>query len=93
MPDLARLKAVVHGKVQGVYYRAFAFRVAKNLSLKGWVKNSPSGDVEVQAEGARQSLEELLKELEVGPEGASVTKIDATWSVYTGDFSAFDVRY
>jgi acylphosphatase len=93
MLDLARLKAVVHGRVQGVYYRAFVFRVAKNLSLKGWVKNSPSGDVEVQAEGARQSLEELLRELKVGPEGASVTKIDDTWSVYTGDFSAFDVRY
>jgi len=93
MSDLAHLKALVHGKVQGVYYRAFAFRVARGLSLKGWVKNTPSGDVEVQAEGTRDNLEALLTELKVGPAGASVTKIDVTWSTYTGDFSSFDVRY
>ena len=93
MSDLAHLKALVHGRVQGVYYRAFTFRAAKGLSLKGWVKNLPSGSVEVQAEGTRGSLEALLKELKAGPEGASVTRIDVTWSAYTGDFSRFDVRY
>jgi acylphosphatase len=93
MSDLASLKALVHGKVQGVYYRAFTFRVAKRLLLMGWVKNSPSGDVEVRAEGARDGLEALLEELKVGPAGASVSKIDVTWSAYTGDFSSFDVRY
>ena len=93
MSDLIRLKALVRGKVQGVYYRAFTFRVARGLSLKGWVKNTRSGDVEVQAEGTRDSLEAMLKELKVGPAGASVTRIDVTWSAYTGDFSSFDVRY
>jgi len=93
MSDLAHLNALVHGRVQGVYYRAFTFRAAKTLSLKGWVKNSRSGDVEVQAEGTRDELEALLTELKAGPEGASVTKIDVTWSAYTGNFSSFDVRY
>ncbi len=93
MSDLARLDALVHGKVQGVYYRAFTFRVAKRLLVKGWVKNTRSGDVEVRAEGTRDGLEALLKELKVGPSGASVTKIDLKWSAYTGDFSSFDVRY
>jgi acylphosphatase len=93
MSELAHLNALVHGRVQGVYYRAFTFRAAKTLSLKGWVKNSRSGDVEVQAEGTRDKLEALLTELKVGPEGAAVTKIDVTWSAYTGNFSSFDVRY
>lgn len=93
MSDLARIQAVVHGRVQGVYYRAFTFRIARSLSLSGWVKNSRSGDVEVQAEGAREDLEALLKQLKVGPEGASVSEIDVTWSDYTGDFSGFNVRY
>ncbi|MDD5398906.1 MAG: acylphosphatase [Dehalococcoidia bacterium] len=93
MSDLARLKAIVHGRVQGVYYRAFTFRIAKSLSLKGWVKNSLSGDVEVQAEGDREDLEALLKQLKMGPEGASVSKIDVTWVDYAGDFSGFNVRY
>jgi len=47
----------------------------------------------LRAEGTRDGLEALLKELKVGPSGASVTKIDLTWSAYTGDFSSFEVRY
>ncbi len=53
----------------------------------------PSGDVEVLAEGARDNLEALLRQLKIGPEGASVSKIDLTWSEYTGEFSGFNVRY
>ncbi|MBN1689960.1 MAG: acylphosphatase [Dehalococcoidia bacterium] len=93
MSDPAGLKAIVHGRVQGVYYRAFTHRIARSLSLKGWVKNMPSGDVEVQAEGNREDLQALLRQLKVGPEGASITKIDVAWSDYTGNFSGFDVRY
>ncbi|MFA5079159.1 MAG: acylphosphatase [Dehalococcoidia bacterium] len=93
MSDPAGLRAIVHGRVQGVYYRAFTHRAAKSLSLMGWVKNLPSGDVEVLAEGARDDLEALLKQLKVGPEGASVSKIDVTWSEYTGGFIGFNVRY
>jgi acylphosphatase len=93
MSDPAGLKATVHGRVQGVYYRAFTHRTARGLSLKGWVKNLPSGGVEVQAEGARQDLEALLEQLKTGPEGASVSKIDVIWSNYTGEFNSFSVRY
>jgi len=93
MSDPAGLKVIVHGRVQGVYYRAFTHRAARGLSLTGWVKNLPSGDVEVLAEGARDDLEALLKQLKVGPEGASVSRIDATWSEFTGGFSGFNVRY
>jgi len=93
MPELAYLKALVHGKVQGVYYRAFASRIAKSLSLKGYVRNVNSGDVELEAEGEKGLLEELLLRLKAGPDGAEVVKIDVTWTEYTGKYSAFDVRY
>jgi len=93
MPELAHLTAIVHGKVQGVYYRAFASRVAKLLSLKGYVKNVANGDVEVEAEGEKGLLEELLHRLKAGPDGAVVEKIDVTWPEYTGKYRAFDVRY
>ncbi len=93
MSDPAGLKAIVHGRVQGVYYRAFTHRAARSLSLTGWVKNLQSGDVEVLAEGARDDLETLLKQLKTGPEGASVSRIDVTWSEHTGGFSSFNVRY
>jgi acylphosphatase len=93
MPELAHLKAIVHGKVQGVYYRAFASRIAKSLSLKGYVRNVTNGDVELEAEGEKGLLEELLLRLKAGPDGAEVEKIDITWPEHTGKYSAFDVRY
>ena len=93
MPELAHIKALVHGKVQGVYYRAFASRAAKSLSLKGYVRNVSNGDVELEAEGLKDMLEELLRRLKAGPDGAIVEKIDVTWSEGTGKYSAFDVRY
>lgn len=94
MPDLARLRAVVHGRVQGVYYRAFTARAAKSLSLKGYVRNmARSGDVEMEAEGERDKLEEMLVKLKAGPPDAMVQSIDTRWSDYTGQYTNFDVRY
>jgi len=93
MPEFARLKALIHGRVQGVYYRAFASRTARSLCLKGYVKNLSNGDVEIEAEGEKGPLEELLLRLEAGPDGAVVEKIDITWPEYTGKYSAFDVRF
>ncbi len=94
MSDLWHLRALVHGHVQGVYYRAFTSRAARSLQLKGYVRNIiKTGDVEVEAEGARAGLEELIKKLKEGPPDSRVEKIDTTWSDYTGQFNAFDVRY
>lgn len=93
MPELAHIKALVHGKVQGVYYRAFASRAARSLSLKGYVRNVKNGDVELEAEGSKDMLEELLRQLKTGPEGSNVERIDVTWSECSGKYSAFDVRY
>jgi len=93
MPELVHFKALVHGRVQGIYYRAFASRAAKSLSLKGYVRNVSNGDVEAEAEGEKGLLEELLRRLKEGPDGAEVVKIDVTWAEYTGKYNAFDVRY
>lgn len=93
MPELALVRALVHGKVQGVYYRAFASRAARSLSLKGYVKNVARGNVELEAEGEKGLLGELLRRLQEGPEGATVGKIDVEWLEYTGRYSAFDVRF
>jgi acylphosphatase len=94
MPDLARLSALVHGRVQGVYYRAFTARVAKSLGLTGHVRNiDRTGDVEVVAEGEKSALDSLLEQLKMGPPGARVEGMDINWSDYTGNHRSFDVRY
>jgi len=93
MAELVHLKALVRGRVQGVYYRAFTSRVAKSLGLKGFVKNIRSGDVEIEVEGDKDTLEELLRQLKIGPSEAIIENIDTLWSDYKGVYSSFDVRY
>jgi len=49
--------------------------------------------VEVHAEGAKESLEELIRQLEIGPPEALVEKMEVNWSAFTGQFSNFEARY
>ena len=66
----------VHGRVQGVFYRANTMRVATELGLNGWVKNEPDGSVLISAEGQAQSLEELIAWCKRGPDYAEVSRVD-----------------
>ena len=94
MTDLASVQAVVYGRVQGVFFRAFTCRQARELRLTGYVRNLPDGEaVEVQAEGERGQLERLIEYLKVGPPGAKVEKIITNWSEYTGNYPGFNIRY
>jgi acylphosphatase len=93
MSDIVHLNALVHGRVQGVYYRAFTSRLAKSLALKGYVRNTSTGDVEIEVEGCKNKVEELLRQLKIGPPDAIIEKIDMKWSDPTGKYTSFDVRY
>ncbi len=93
MPEMASLKAIVEGYVQGVFFRAYVSRSAKALGLKGYVRNLPNGKVEVRAEGNKEKLENLVKQLQIGPPEAVVEKVETIWSDYTGTFANFEIRY
>ncbi len=89
----ARVHIVVHGRVQGVFYRASTQEKAKQLGLAGWVKNRLDGSVELVAEGDREKTEELAEWCRVGPERAQVSFVDTNWESYTGEFNEFTIRY
>lgn len=91
--DLASVQATVHGYVQGVFFRAFVSQRASELGLSGYVRNLPSGAVEVVAEGERKQLEKLISQLKVGPPSAKVEKVVTNWSECSGKYSGFSVRY
>lgn len=94
MTDLASVKAVVYGYVQGVFFRDFVSRRATQLGLTGYVRNLPGGKaVEVHAEGERIQLEELISHLNIGPPGARVERVETNWSEYSGSYFRFSVRY
>jgi acylphosphatase len=93
MPDLARLRAIVHGYVQGVGFRYFVVRQGNALGLAGYVRNRWDGTVEVVAEGPRPALESLLALLRRGPSEAEVERVDVSWETYSGQFGRFEVRF
>lgn len=92
--DLAAVRVLVYGDVQGVYFRAFAAQRAKGLGLKGFVRNLPRGDsVEVVAEGERSRLEELITYLNVGPPAARVERVVTNWSEPSGRYTEFGISH
>ena len=94
MSGLVSVQLKVYGMVQGVFFRDFTSRQARELGVTGYVRNLPGGRiVAVQAEGERKKLEELIGYLRIGPLGAKVEKVDISWSQYTGNYSHFGVSY
>jgi hydrogenase maturation protein HypF len=78
-PTAMRLKIAVRGAVQGVGFRPFVFRLASELGLYGWVKNSPRG-VFIEAEGPRPALEKFLLRLEIEkPPHSFIQSLEALW--------------
>ena len=66
---------LVKGRVQGVGFRWFVHREAAELGLRGWVRNTDSGDVEVVASGTAETLSELKGALRKGSRGSRVDSI------------------
>ncbi len=69
------LHFLIQGRVQGVGFRWFVQREAAELELRGWVRNTEDGDVEVVAAGDAGNLDELRASLRRGPRGARVDRI------------------
>jgi acylphosphatase len=81
---------LIKGKVQGVFYRASAREQAQRLSITGWVKNTPNGDVEITATGDKTALDTFIAWCRRGPNQAMVTGIDQHTLPET-NFNAFDI--
>lgn len=88
-----RLHAIVKGRVQGIFFRSNTEKLGLKLGLKGFVRNTPEGDVEIVAEGLKEGLEELLKWCAKGPLLAHVDSVESKWEPATGEFETFSIRY
>ena len=66
---------LIQGRVQGVGFRWFVQREASELELRGWVRNTEDGDVEVVAAGEAGDIDELRVSLRRGPRGSRVDRI------------------
>jgi len=91
--ECAQLRAVVYGEVQGVGFRYWARRKARELALTGYVRNRWNATVEVVAEGPKASLQRFLHALGRGPHSARVQRVSAEWGLYSGNYRSFEVRF
>ena len=57
---------IAKGRVQGVGFRASAQQKAAELGIRGWVKNQPDGDVEIEAEGQEKALKQFAASIRQG---------------------------
>lgn len=70
------LNIIIHGKVQGVFFRSSAKEKAEELGIKGYIRNMEDGTVLIEAEADKEVLSEFLNWCENGPDKAEVEKID-----------------
>lgn len=90
---MQRVHIIIHGSVQGVFFRHNAKKIALSLGLKGYTRNMPDGTVEVVAEGPEDKLKELIAFCKKGPEAAMIEKIDVKFEKASNEFKGFGVRY
>jgi len=82
----------VSGKVQGVGFRSYTSRHAKELGVNGWVKNLPGGGVEAVLQGERKNVGELLGLMKAGSSGSMVSGIEMA-EIKCKDFQEFKIEY
>ncbi len=86
--------ARVNGLVQGVGFRFYVRRLARDMGLTGHVCNLPGGrSVEVRAQGERNKLDDLLKLLQIGPRLSRVDRLDVEWVAPDNNEADFEIRF
>jgi acylphosphatase len=86
-----RRRVVVHGYVQGVFFRDSVRRLAQRYGVAGWVTNRPDGAVEAVFEGEEDAVERLVAFSREGPRGAQVERVEVSEEEQEG-LSGFAVR-
>jgi acylphosphatase len=88
---IVRRRVVVHGIVQGVWFRDSTRQQALRVGVAGWVRNRPDGTVEAVFEGSPAAVEQLVSFTRSGPPHAHVAKLEVSDEPPQG-LTAFEVR-
>ena len=88
-----KIRVMISGDVQGVFFRISTQDKARELKLTGWVKNIFTNAVEILAEGDREKLSLFTGWLQLGPPNATVDKISIEWEKSLDkEFSSFEIH-
>jgi acylphosphatase len=73
-----KLRIVVTGRVQGVFYRGWTVETARALGVTGWVRNRIDGSVEILACGSKEAVDKLIDACRSGPPAARIEGLDVS---------------
>jgi acylphosphatase len=91
--ETRRIRVVVTGRVQGVYFRASTREKAQRLGLVGWVRNRADGSVELEAQGPEEAVAALVSWCHTGPSAAHVANlVERPVDIESGE-SSFSIRH
>jgi acylphosphatase len=89
---LQTIRIIVSGKVQGVFYRKYAFETAIQLGIDGFVMNGPDGKVIIEATGENQQVSELVQWCHTGSPKSTVEHVEII-ELPDKDYQGFTIRY
>lgn len=87
------MRCIFKGKVQGVFFRAFTVDFAKELNIKGWVRNLPDGNVEALFQGKEENIKELIRKLKEEHPYAKVLEILISEVKTEENLEDFSIKY
>lgn len=91
--ELTTVHIIVKGTVQGVGFRYYTLRLASSLRLTGFVKNLIDGEVEIEAEGEKQNLQDLIRDLQTKDMAEYISNLQLEWSSYQNKYQDFVIAF
>ncbi len=83
------LRLVIHGRVQGVFFRDSMRQEAQHLKVAGWVRNNSDGTVEAAVQGEPATVDAIVRWAHRGPQHAKVTRVESEPD--DGNYTSFEV--
>jgi acylphosphatase len=88
---MIKIKLTIRGMVQGVGFRYYCYKQAVSLNINGYARNLYNGDVEIEAEGNVNELNEFVKQVEIGPKFSRVNSVILIKSAFEGKYKEFSI--
>jgi acylphosphatase len=89
---IRKVKILVSGRVQGVYFRLFTQNKAKHFAIKGSARNLPDGRVEIIAEAENLTIEKFIQWCHKGPITARVDQVEITELQHEESLTSFEIK-
>jgi acylphosphatase len=83
------LRLVIHGRVQGVFFRDSMRHEAQKLGIAGWVRNRSDGTVEAAVQGETGDVDNIVAWAHRGPQHAQVTRVEIVPEI--GNYTGFEI--